>query len=43
MIFFGDSSNTDYNVLPYGDELVDSKSETVDKTYLEAHNNYIEA
>ena len=33
---FGESSDSDENVLPYGDELVDVKSETFDKAYLEA-------
>ena len=40
---FWGSSDTDENVLPYGHELVDAKSETVDKNYLKALNNYIGA
>ena len=40
---FGEISNTDDNVLPYGDELVDAKYETFDKAYLEAISNYIGA
>ena len=31
---FGESFNTDENVLPYGYEFVDDKSETVNKYYL---------
>ena len=38
---FGVSSYTDDNVLPYGDKLVDVKSETFDKYYVQALNNYI--
>ena len=40
---FGESSDTDDNFLPYGDELFDVISETVDKDYLEALNHYIRA
>ena len=40
---FRESSDNYENVLPYGDELADAKSETVDKSYLEALNNYIGA
>ena len=40
---FGESSDTDKNVLTYDDELVDTKSETVDKAYIEALGNYIGA
>ena len=40
---FVESSNTDSNVLSYGDELVHAKSETVDKAYLESLENYIGA
>ena len=36
---FRESYDTDKNVLPYGDELVDDKSETVDEAYLEAFDN----
>ena len=31
---FEGSSNTDENVLPYGDEFVNAKSKTVDKAYV---------
>ena len=40
---FGDRSDTDENVLPYGDKLVDAKSETAEEAYLEALNKYIGA
>ena len=40
---FGESSDTDDNFLPYGDELFDVISETVDKDYLEALNHHIRA
>ena len=38
---FGGSSDTDENVISYGEELVDAKSESVDEAYLEALDNYI--
>ena len=40
---FGDDFNDDDNVLPYGDELVDSKTETIDQGYMEALDEYIGA
>ena len=39
----GKISNTDENVLPYCDGLVDAKYKTFDKSYLEDLNNYIVA
>ena len=38
-----ESSNNDKNVIPYGDELVDSRPKIVDKAYPEALDNYIGA
>ena len=32
-----------WECLPYGDEFVDAKYKTADKSYLEAFNNYIGA
>ena len=40
---FGDDTDADDNVLPYGDELMDAKTETVDEAYLEALDSYIGA
>ena len=38
---FSDDHDSDANVLPYGDELIDVKTETVDEAYLESLDEYI--
>ena len=38
---FNEDRDADENVLPYGDELVDAKTETVDEAYIEALDEYI--
>ena len=40
---FDDDLDSDLNVLPYGDELVDAKTDEVNDAYLEALDNYIGA
>ena len=40
---FGDDPSDDDNVLPYGDELVDAKTDEIDEAYLEALDEYIGA
>ena len=40
---FDDDHDADANVLPYGDELIDAKTEDVDEAYLEALDSYIGA
>ena len=40
---FGEDTGADDNVLPYGDELIDAKTETIDEAYLEALDTYIGA
>ena len=40
---FGDDNDIDENVLPYGDELIDAKTETVDEAYLESLDAYLGA
>ena len=40
---FRDDHNVDDNVLPYGDELINAKTDTVDEPYLEALYEYIGA
>ena len=40
-IEFGDDTNDDKNTLPYGDECIDAKEETIDEEYIEALDSYI--
>ena len=38
---FNEDHDADANVLPYGDELIDLKTETVDEAYIESLDEYI--
>ena len=40
---FGDDLASDENALPYGDEILDTKIETIDEPYMEALDTYIGA
>ena len=38
---FNEDHDSDENVLPYGDELIDAKTETIDEAYIESLDEYI--